>query len=447
MSRAVVIGAGIGGMCAARVLSERYGEVVVIERDTLPTEPADRACLPQGGFVHVMLGRGQALLDGWFPGLDARMEALGAPRIDWAAQSRVFHLGDWMPRFDSKLWVRTSTRSSLEFAVRAELTAVPRVRVQEQTRAVGLLLRDGGVQGVTIRPDEGGDPTELSADLVVDSAGRASRALRWLDEAGCGPVRVSNVKPRIGYSTRLYTAPAELPEWRTLYLMPQPGLPRGGLIYPIEGGRWGVNLFAYDGAELPADEDFGAFARSLAQPDLADALDGAEPLGPAKRYQATTNRRPHLEEVARWPDGFAVIGDAACGFNPVYGQGMTAAMMGAEALGKSLGPRFSAAKFQRRLAKVLDGPWQMCTIEDLRWPTTTGMDVDWKMRAAMAYTDKVHTAAQRDLTIYRVLADVIHLVRPATDLLAPGIVLRVLKAQLPVSSSGRSRDGRAASAA
>lgn len=437
MKRAVVVGAGIGGLCAARVLADRFDEVVVVERDRLPAGPQDRTLLPQGGFVHVLLGRGQALLDGWFPGLDGRLEGLGAPKMDWAAQTRVFHLGGWMPRFESDLHVRTATRACLEFAVREELKRVPKVSLRQATRAVGLTARAGVVRGLLVRPEDGGPDEELSAALVVDSAGRASRAHHWLGELGHSEPVVTVVKPRTGYSTRLYRAPEQDLGWRCLYLMPQPGLPRGGLIYPVEGGRWGVNLFAYDGEELPSDDGFPAFARSLARPDLADALALAEPLGPAKRFTAVGNRRPHLEAIERWPDGFVVIGDAARGFNPVYGQGMTAAMMAAELLERCLAERFSAARFQRKLARVLDGPWQMSTIEDLRWPTTTGMKVDWKMRAAMAWTDKVHTAAQGDLVIYRVLADVIHLVRPATELLSPGVVLRVLRAQLPTSSSSR----------
>jgi flavin-dependent dehydrogenase len=37
--RAVVVGASMAGLCAARVLAPRFGEVVVLDRDDLPDSP------------------------------------------------------------------------------------------------------------------------------------------------------------------------------------------------------------------------------------------------------------------------------------------------------------------------------------------------------------------------------------------------------------------------
>ena len=45
--QAVVIGAGIGGLTAAGALADRFDQVVVLERDTLPSEPTHRAGTPQ----------------------------------------------------------------------------------------------------------------------------------------------------------------------------------------------------------------------------------------------------------------------------------------------------------------------------------------------------------------------------------------------------------------
>ena len=423
--RAVVLGAGIAGLCAARVLSEQFDEVLLLDRDALPDGPHDRRLLPQGPFVHVLLGRGQALLNRWFGDLDEAMARLGAPTMDWARDSRVFHLGAWMPRFDSDLVVRTSTRALLEFAVREQLLAVPGVRILDEARAIALTSEGSrGVAGVRC-----GDGTEHAADLVVDATGRASKAPDWLEALGRDRPRTTTVKPATAYATRLYAAPSAPLDFRCMYLMPQgPEQPRGGLIYPVEGERWGVNLFAYDGSALPADEDFDAFAASLARPELHAALAQAEPISEVRRYKSAGNRRVQFEEVPRWPDGFAVLGDASCALNPVYGQGMTLAAMGAELLEGELARRggFAAGRFQRRLARQQAGPWEMSTIEDLRWPSTTGYRGP-KARAAQRYTDRVHRAAQTDLPLYRVLAHVIHLARPATDLVKPWAAWRTLR--------------------
>src|SRR4051794_3956752 len=46
--RAVVIGASMGGLLAARALADYYGEVTVVERDALPDGYEPRKGVPQG---------------------------------------------------------------------------------------------------------------------------------------------------------------------------------------------------------------------------------------------------------------------------------------------------------------------------------------------------------------------------------------------------------------
>lgn len=55
---AVVIGASIAGLCAARVLSDFYSTVTVFERDELPEAPANRATVPQDRHLHMLMARG-----------------------------------------------------------------------------------------------------------------------------------------------------------------------------------------------------------------------------------------------------------------------------------------------------------------------------------------------------------------------------------------------------
>ena len=53
--RAVVLGASMGGLLAARVLADFYRTVTVVERDVLPDDPANRRGVPQGRHVHALL--------------------------------------------------------------------------------------------------------------------------------------------------------------------------------------------------------------------------------------------------------------------------------------------------------------------------------------------------------------------------------------------------------
>jgi len=71
--RAVVLGASMGGLLAARVLADFFGTVTVVERDELPDDPANRRGGPQGRHVHVLLPRGAQMLDELFQA-DARVD-------------------------------------------------------------------------------------------------------------------------------------------------------------------------------------------------------------------------------------------------------------------------------------------------------------------------------------------------------------------------------------
>jgi 2-polyprenyl-6-methoxyphenol hydroxylase-like FAD-dependent oxidoreductase len=80
--RAIVLGASMGGLLAARVLADFFQTVTVIERDELPDDPVNRRGVPQGRHVHALLSRGAQILDELFPGLLDELVAAGAPVWD-----------------------------------------------------------------------------------------------------------------------------------------------------------------------------------------------------------------------------------------------------------------------------------------------------------------------------------------------------------------------------
>jgi hypothetical protein len=66
--RAVVVGAGLGGLATARVLADYFDEVVILDRDELPDDAAPRPGVPQGKHPHRLLGGGLKALENLFPG-------------------------------------------------------------------------------------------------------------------------------------------------------------------------------------------------------------------------------------------------------------------------------------------------------------------------------------------------------------------------------------------
>ena len=130
---AVVLGASMGGLLAARVLADAYQRVTVVDRDLLPAGAADRQGVPQGRHAHALLARGAQILDELLPGLLAEMAAaevpaLSSPREMWF--STVGHLlcRDGDPADPAYL----ASRPYLEAQVRRRVRALGNVSVKDQ---------------------------------------------------------------------------------------------------------------------------------------------------------------------------------------------------------------------------------------------------------------------------------------------------------------------------
>ena len=90
--RAIVIGGSMAGLLAARVLTDRFAEVVIVDRDTFPADATFRKGVPQSRHLHVLLARGAHILEELLPGFRADLAAEGAVSIRWPAD-----VGCWVP--------------------------------------------------------------------------------------------------------------------------------------------------------------------------------------------------------------------------------------------------------------------------------------------------------------------------------------------------------------
>lgn len=446
---AVVIGAGLAGLWAGRILSDHFDRVTFVERDQLPAHPEHRRGIPQGYHTHTLLTRGQWALEQLFPGVDAELAALGAPRVAWTRECLFYFRSGWTRPFDSDLFSRACSRDILEWAIRRDLATRPTIRFIESREVAELLYepRSSSVTGVRLRAwgngravgDRDDDGESLLADLVVDTSGRDSPMPAWLEALGYGPVPETVITPFLGYASRLYRRPPELAaDWKAMIVSNvPPDQPRGGVLYPIEGGRWIATLAGCAGDYPPTDEvGFLTFARSLATPVLAEALEGAEPLSPIHGYRRTENRLRHYERLDRWPEGLVVLGDAACTFNPIYGQGMTASALGALTLDRCLRERRFArpedkrrgfgSLFQQRLARANSTPWLLATGEDFRWPTTEGGQRNLTTKVAHRYVDAVLALIVSDPRVADTFFKVLHLLKSPATLVRPYVLGRVI---------------------
>jgi 2-polyprenyl-6-methoxyphenol hydroxylase-like FAD-dependent oxidoreductase len=303
--------------------------------------------------------------------------------------------------------------------------------------------------GVQICPLEGGTTSELAADLVVDASGRASKAPEWLRALGLEPPEESVVNSFSGYSTRWFKAPesSRIPQewwWKGIWLdIKAPEHMMAGVLFPVEHGRWIVTLGGAAKHYPPSDEaGFMAALASLRSPILAEAVRLAEPISPVYCNRAMANRFRHYDRWQARLDNFVALGDAACAFNPVYGQGMTTGTVSATILAdcvKTYGvtnpelPRH----FFRAQARFQSIPWMLATSADFRFPETEGQRPQSGKLLGM-YIDTLFKAGGDDMTVRRLIGEVLNMLKPPSAFFAPSIIARVATWALRQKLTGNS---------
>jgi len=441
--RAIVIGGGIAGLLAARVLTAHFKHVVLIERDQYPHEPVFRAGIPQGRHVHVLLLRGQQIIEELFPGITKKLIEQGAIEYDFIRELAMRFPTGWMIRQKSPLIGYTCTRLLIEWQIRQELLENERVEIIEKHEAVELLASDNArsVRGVLLRKRDTTAPAEseqaeILADLVVDASGRDSHAPQWLQKLGYTPPQETEINAFLGYATCTYELdPDATRDWCALAILSSPPENlRGGLIWAIEGGRWMVVL-AGSGRDYPPTDATGflEFTRSLIDQALYAVIKEAKPVTPIYGYRRTENRLRHFELLKRRPERFIVLGDANCAFNPVYGQGMTVAALGAMALKNCLDQQKDdldglATRFSKKLALATRLPWQLATSSDDAVLKAIGEGKEFPLTTKIVhkYVQGLTEIIPYSPLACRTFIEVQHMVKPPATLFHPVLVWKVL---------------------
>ena len=446
---AIVLGGSIAGLLAARVLSDFFEKVSIVERDPQPDAPTARKGAPQGHHVHVLLKSGEQILADLFPGIIEDLEQQGAQRADFSQDVHWYHFGCWKLQYPSGFLVHVQSRPLLEYTLRQHLRRVPNVLCLYGQVVAGVLTTAdrARVQGVRIHPSD--TPTavqELAADLVIDASGRGSQTPRWLQEWGYRPPPETQVRIGLTYSTQVFEAPSQgTRDWKVLALNPaKHGGTRAGYVFGVEGNRWLVTLGGYSGDKTPhTNEGFVEYAKSLATPDIYRLLQTLKPVSDIKVFNVPFTTRRHYEKVSRFPAGLVVLGDSFCVFDPVFGQGMSSAAKQASALRELLkkeGYDASAAfsrRAHRRFSREVLAPWLLATSEDFRYPKTEGKKpffipfLHW-------YSGHVFALSGEDREVYEAFRQALHLLRGPEVLFQPRVLWRVLRHALLGSPSAAS---------
>jgi 2-polyprenyl-6-methoxyphenol hydroxylase-like FAD-dependent oxidoreductase len=435
--QAIVVGAGIGGLTAARVVADYFERVVVLERDALPERAEPRTGVPQGKHIHGLLAGGQHALDDLFPGFVHDLVQTGAVPLRVGLDLRIESPGyDPFPQRDLGWDAYAQSRAQLELSVRQRVRAYANIELRPRCRVQACVARaDGaavtGVQGLLAD----GKSETLEADLVIDASGRGTLTLGLLKAIGWALPVETTIGVDLAYATAIFPMPEIAPEdWKGVFCLPQvPQSDLGALLLPIEGERWIVTIARMHGEAPPGDADgFMACIQQLRTPTIYNALRHAKPLGEIARFQFPASEYRHYERLEAFPRGLLPIGDALCRFNPIYGQGMSVAAQEARALRQFLAARADAGdpldglapSFFAEASTLIEGPWAMAAIPDFAHPSTRGerpADLEQQLKVSLA----MNKLAARDPAVHKLLSEVQHLLKPRSVLQTPELEQRL----------------------
>jgi len=431
---AVVVGASISGLLAARVLADAFDRVTVVEHDRLPDEPAARDGTPQTQQPHLLQKGGRAIIDDLFPHFGDEFLAAGGLVIDAASDFNFYDEEGYVAHPVTRIPLYAGSRPLLEYVLRERVFDIDGVRLLDGSHVADYRLDDTGesVVGVEIRGDS---ETALPAELTVDATGRSSRTPKWLEAQGYTPPTVAEVTVDLAYSA--VTVERDSGDTRAFWAPASPPYTRGGGTIPIEDGRREMVMHGIHGDGPPRNVDeFDEFASTLQIPELAEILEchgiRSEDVS---YYPFPSNHRRYYENLDRFPDGLVVVGDAIASYNPVYGQGMSVAAFHALVLHHTLadtGLGNLAVKFFDDAQGVIDTAWLMAVGADFQFPQTTGP----KPRGADLmgrYLSRLTRTAHTDRRLADRLFRVIMMEKPPTSLFRPGVMGRVLKPSLHLS--------------
>ena len=432
---AIVIGASMGGLLAARALSEFFANVTVMERDGFPAADIPRKGVPQGRHAHGLLARGGEVIEAFFPGWTDEVVASGGRRGDVVGDVVWVGHGITLKSGPSDMIGVLASRPVLEGHVRRRLLALPNVRAIENCAVQRLVATSdkAAVQGVRVKIGNG-EEQEVLADMVIDASGRGSSSPAWLEGLGYARPEEERVEIGIGYTTRVYRRhPTDLGGKTALVIAgSSPNWRNGAVLFQTED-RWIVSIGGYLGDLAPEDEQmFAAYARSLPTSGVYDIVSRNEPLTDFATYRFNANLRRRYERLARFPSNYLVFGDAVCSFNPVFGQGMTVAAQEASVLGECLavgGNADLARRFFNAVQPAIDIPWDIVVGNDLRHPEVAGPR-SAKVKFINWYIGKLHKAARHDARLTAAFVQVANLKAPPERLLHPAVVARVISGNL-----------------
>ncbi|MGA7263114.1 MAG: NAD(P)-binding protein [Stellaceae bacterium] len=435
--RAVVVGAGIGGLSMAGALAKYFERVEIFERDSLFPSGGSRSGTPQDRHPHGLLAGGLRALGEIFPGFESDLARAGAVPVQ-VAQEVQYERPDVgvLPKRDFGLLLLCASRPLIELVLRRRVEAIANIVLRPKCRMTGIVPTTSGDAVDGIRFDAGSGRSEiLAADLVVDASGRGALTSTLFDALGWERPAETEVGVDLSYATVVVAIPPNAPsDWKLVLTQPDPPfLALHAVLVPIEGDRWIIAIADHHAVARPETWDaFLEASRSLITPTVYNALRYAQPPDGIRHYRFPVSIWKHFELLPSLPRGVLPVADAFCRFNPIHGQGMSSAAKQALLLQDVLGRAVAAADpiaalqagFMAEVASVLETPWNMSTSADLAFPMTRGIRPE-NFEEAQQFEAALFRAAVADPDVHRAMMEVAQLLQPQSRLKEPQIMRRI----------------------
>ena len=435
-NHAVVLGASMSGLLAARVLADFYDRVTLIERDELPAVGETRRGVPQASHAHVLLPSGADAMEELLPGLLDTLAEDGVPVVREPREYWFEMAGHLFVR-EGVAWDPTyqPSRPLLEGRVLERVRALPSVSVREGYDVVGLLTDTATSEVIGARVQRrvaGAEIEDVAADLVVAATGRSGRSGHWLEAMGYPTPSEDELKVDIMYASCHLRVPEQaMGGVRFVLIGPLPDRPSGMAFFEQEQKTWVLTAAGYAGSHPPTEwEAYLDHLSAYTPPQFHHVIKRSERLDDVRTHRFPANLRRRYDKLDRFPAGYLVTGDAVCSFNPIYGQGMSVAALEAVALRQALSkgghPDRLARDFFKAASKPTKVAWDLAVGSDLTIPVVPGPR-PLQVRVVNRWVDQFMTASEVDHGVADVFIQVSALQQPAWKMMTPGTAVRVVR--------------------
>jgi len=432
--KAIVIGGGLTGLVTARVLSDYFQTVTVIERDPV-TETGrftPRTGVPQATQTHLLRTNGAAILMGLFPDIATALKKNGAYEVDLLNEMNNYTLG-WKPKLKSGKRTFLQSRPLLDETIRSLMPQYPNIEILYDSEVIDLLInfRENRMTGIRYVTNSPRKETNLYGDLIVDASGSKTHFPDWLERLNLERPPKEEVPVNVSYFTRFFRWPEGYePDWKYMAVINSERR-RIGMILAVEndslGKRWSVSIMGqFEGAKIETDAQFLAGALELGPPEFHDVIAQTTALTPIESYMFPAIRRYKYEDLQKLPSHFLAIGDALCAWTPLSGVGMTASLSTIDILNQSFAKsnlNEAVSHYFRGAKKWSDNCWKIYSQKEY-YEHSLGK-LPFGMRFLRWYKNSILKLCNQDPKLWSKMYTVVNAENSPRILYNPLLMLRV----------------------